>query len=153
MAAETDIAPPGFPLIAKINQAITDYYFDHFVEKYLAPLGLSVRVTGKLRDVDRNAEVGGAENSAHLHGLAIDFQLLRAGKPLTPADTAQVFRDVIKPNFPGYAVDETPIGKNHIHVNYTRLITTYTSLAGFAVAGILSVPIFKKLFAPSKKKG
>lgn len=149
---EKKIRPPSFPLTARINQAITDFYFEHFVKKYLAPLGIEARVTSTLREADHNEAVGGAANSAHLHGLAVDLQLFRAGKRLSPTEESQVFRDVIAPNWPGFALDEVK-AKNHIHLNLTRQISVSTGITTAAVMGMVAIPIFKRLFAPDKKKG
>jgi len=143
---ETEIPPPSFPLTARINQAITDFYFDHFAAKYLS--AYDVRKTSGLREADHNADVGGASNSAHLHGLAIDFQLWKNGARLSPAEEARVFDQVVKPNWPGFAQNEPE--KNHIHVNLTRQITVTTGLTSFAIAGVIAVPVFKRLFAPTK---
>jgi peptidase M15-like protein len=149
---ETKIRPPSFPLTARINQAITDFYFEHFVRKYLAPLGLEARVTSTLREADHNAAVGGAENSAHVHGLAVDFQLFRAGKRVPAAEESQIFRDVIAPHWSGFALDEVK-SKNHIHLNLTRQISVSTGITTAAVMGMIAIPIFKRLFAPEKKGG
>lgn len=149
---ETKIRPPSFPLTARINQAITDFYFEHFARKYLAPLGLEARITSTLREADHNAAVGGAANSAHVHGLAVDFQLFRAGKRLGAAEESKVFRDVVAPNWPGYALDEVK-EKNHIHVNLTRQISVSTGITTAAVMGMIAIPVFKKIFAPVKKGG
>lgn len=149
---ETKIRPPSFPLTARINQAITDFYFEHFARKYLAPLGLEARVTSTLRDVDHNHKVGGAENSAHVHGLAVDFQLFRDGKRLGAAEESKVFRDVVAPNWPGFALDEVK-AKNHIHVNLTRQISVSTGITTAAVMGMIAIPVFKRIFTPEKKGG
>lgn len=146
---ETKIRPPSFPLTARINQAITDFYFEHFARKYLAPLGIEARVTSTLRELAHNENVGGAENSAHLHGLAVDFQLFRAGKRVPAAEESKIFRDVIAPHWPGYALDEVA-KKNHIHVNLTRQISVSTGITTAAVMGMIAIPVFKKLFAPVK---
>lgn len=148
---ENKIRPPSFPLTIGINQAITDFYFGHFVQKYLAPLGLGVEITGRDRDQVRNAQVGGAENSAHLHGLAVDFRLTRAGVALSPADSSKIFTTLIKPNWPGFAQDEMK-DKNHIHVNLSRAISITTGLTAASVMGILAIPLFKKFFKPLPKR-
>lgn len=145
-APENEIAPPSFPLTARINQAITDFYFDHFASKYLS--AYDVRKTSGLREMDHNAEVGGAPNSAHLHGLAVDFQLWRDGHRVPLSEEAQIFSTIIKPKWSGYAQNEPE--KNHIHVNLTRRITLTTGVTSIAVMGIVAVPIFKALFSPTK---
>ncbi len=143
---ETQIAPPAFPLTARINQAITDFYFDRFATKYLT--GYEVRKTSGLREADHNAEVGGEPNSAHLHGLAIDFQLWKNGARVSPAEEARVFSQVVKPAWPGYAQNEPD--KNHIHVNLSRQITISTGLTSLAVFGFIAVPVVKSLLKPQR---
>lgn len=145
---ESQIAPPAFPLTARLNQAITDFYFEHFASKYLA--GYEVHKTSTLREADHNDEVGGASNSAHLHGLAVDFQLFRNGVRVPLSEEAQVFGQVVKPNWPGYAQNEPE--KNHIHVNLSRQITVSTGLTTLAVFGFVAVPVIKNLFKPEKRK-
>jgi hypothetical protein len=94
--------------------------------------------------------VGGADNSAHLHGLAVDFQLFLNGVRVTPAEENRIFEQVIKPKWPGFALNEIAT-KNHIHVNLTRQITISTGITAAAVFGILAVPMVKKLFHGGKK--
>jgi len=145
---ETQIAPPAFPLTARINQAITDFYFDRFATKYLS--GYEVRKTSGLREADHNAEIGGEPNSAHLHGLAIDFQLWKAGARVSPAEEARVFDQVVKPAWPGYAQNEPD--KNHIHVNLSRQITISTGLTSLAVFGFIAVPVVKIFLKPHRSR-
>jgi hypothetical protein len=149
---ESKIRPPSFPLTARINQAITDFYFEHFAKKYLAPLGIEARITSTLREIAHNAAVGGAANSAHVHGLAVDTQLFRNGKRLPPAEESKVFADTIAPAWPGFALDEVK-SKNHIHLNLTRQITISTGITSAAVMGMIGIVVFKKLLKPVKKGG
>jgi hypothetical protein len=145
---ENQIPPPAFPLTARINQAITDFYFDRFASKYLSDY--EVRKTSGLREADHNEEVGGASNSAHLHGLAVDFQLWKNGQRVSPSEEAKVFAQVVKPAWPGYAQNEPE--KNHIHVNLSRQITISTGLTSLAVFGFIAVPVVKKLLKPERKR-
>lgn len=146
--AESEIKPPTFPLTAKINQAITDFYFDAFAAKYLA--AYDVRKTSGLREAGHNEDVGGVPNSAHLHGLAVDFQLWRDGKRLSRSEEAAVFDQVVKPNWNGYAQNEPE--KNHIHVNLSRQITVSTEITTLAIFGFMAVPLIKRLMTPEKGK-
>lgn len=143
---EGEIMPPTFPLTARINQAITDFYFDAFAAKYLS--GYDVRKTSGLREADHNQDVGGVPNSAHLHGLAVDFQLWRNGVRVPLSEEAQVFNQVIKPNWNGYAQNEPE--KNHVHVNLSRQITVSTEITTLAVFGFMAVPLIKRLMTPEK---
>jgi len=143
---ENEIRPPTFPLTARINQAITDFYFDAFAAKYLS--AYDVRKTSGLREADHNDDVGGAPNSAHLHGLAVDFQLWRNGQRVPLKEEAAIFDQVIKPNWNGYAQNEPE--KNHVHVNLSRQITTSTEITTLAVFGFMAVPLIKRLITPEK---
>lgn len=144
-AEEFQIAPPSFPLTAKLNQAATDFYFDNFSRKYL--IDYQVIVTSTLRDDTKNAAVGGAENSAHLHGLAVDFILARDGKPIPERELKKVFDQIVAPRWPGFSLFEG----DHIHLNLTRRITPAMTLATFSVMGIVGVRLFKLLFTPQAK--
>lgn len=145
---ETKIKPPANPITAKINLAILGYYFEWFARKYL-PTFKTV-ITSSYRDPDKNHSVGGAENSAHLHGLAYDFVLQYAnGEPLPKAQAKAVFDEWVKPNWPGFALwEENQKGIWHIHVNLSRKITEYASIMGVAAMGVIGFYIFKSLEGP-----
>jgi len=144
---ESQIPPPKFILAAKMNQVYTDYHFSNLVQNHLWPLGLDVAVTSSFRDADHNADVGGALNSAHLHGLAKDFVITRGGRRVPLAEEKQVFASVVKPNWPGYALHEG----DHIHVDLSRTITPATATLSFLVVGAVAVPVFKTLLKMMKK--
>lgn len=143
--SENNIPPPAFALTAKLNQTLTDWKFKDFTDKYLP--GYEVRVTSTLRTAEHNAEVGGADNSAHVHGLAVDFILLKGGKQIPVAEFQRVFDQVIAPKWPGFALFEG----DHVHVNLSRTITPVMSLATFSVLGIVGVKVVKLLFSGGKK--
>ena len=134
--SETSIPPPVSPLTAKINLAILGFYFDHFAKKYL-PAFVPV-ITSGYRDAAKNSEVGGEQNSAHLHGLAYDFVLQYPGGQEVPKLQAkQVFDNFIQPNWPGYALWEEAGGVWHVHVNLSRKITEYASIIGLTAIGVV----------------
>lgn len=147
MSEETSILPPKSPLTAKINLAILGFYFDHFTKKYL-PTFKPV-ITSSFRDADKNREVGGAENSAHLHGLAYDFVLDYAnGERVPKAQAKRVFEEFIKPNWLGFALwEENENGVWHVHVNLSREITQYAAILGVAAVGVIGFQMFKALEA------
>lgn len=145
MANESEISPPSFPLTVKINLAILQYYFDLFCKRYLP--AFKVVITSGYRDASKNSEVGGAQNSAHLHGLAYDFVLQYPnGQPVPKTQARAVFDEFILPNWAGFALwEETPAGGYHVHVNLSRHITEYAALLGVAGLGVIGIEIFKHL--------
>lgn len=137
---ENRIKPPKSPLTAKINLSILHFYFERFAKRYLP--AFRYRITSDYRDTAKNKEVGGAANSAHLHGLALDFVLLdQNGKPVPKAQAKAVFDEFIAPNWPGFALWES----DHIHVNLSRKISEFTAAAGIAVLGALGIHLINKL--------
>ena len=136
---ETKITPPRNPLTLMLNGAIMDYYFDYFMKKYLPQY--DTKVTSKFRDASHNASIGGAENSAHLHSLAVDFILLKKGtdKPVSQAESKNIFQTVIAPKWSGYSKWES----DHIHVNLSRKIGTAAGMLTLAVMGIVGITMFK----------
>ncbi len=142
---ETKIKPPTNPMTAKINLAILGFYFDYFVKKYLP--AFKPVITSSYREPEKNASVGGAENSAHLHGLAYDFILqYQNGEPVPKAQAKAVFNDFIAPNWAGFALwEESDKGVWHVHVNLSRKITEYASIMGVAAMGIIGFQIIKSL--------
>lgn len=117
---------PINPITLKLNISMTRRIFEQFMYKYLP--ALDYRITSEYRDPEKNRAVGGATDSAHLYGLAIDFVLVGpSGGALGPMETAHYFDAVIKPNWPGFALNEG----DHIHVNLPRDYTTSTRWAGW----------------------
>lgn len=142
---EQSIKPPMNPLTAKINIAILGYYFEYFAKKYLP--AFKTVITSGYRDPSKNEAVGGAQNSAHMHGLAYDFVLQYAnGEPVPKTQAKAVFNDFVLPNWPGFALwEEDANGVWHIHVNLSRKITEYASIMGVAAMGIIGFQIIKSL--------
>lgn len=141
MSEEASIKPPANPLTAKINSTILGFYFDWFMKKWLP--AFKPVITSGYRDPVHNKDVGGAENSAHLHGLAYDFVLEYQNGQAVPKSHAKViFDEFVKPNWPGFALwEETPEGVWHIHVNLSRQITEYAAIAGVAAMGVIGFKI------------
>ncbi len=146
MADEKTIPPPKNPITIRLNGLVLAWYFDSFMDSRLKPLGYSVEVTSEYRDPAKNDAVGGVSNSAHLHNLARDFVIKNsAGVILTEPDARKVFRDVVEPNWPGYAEFEPSVPGSkgwHIHVNLPRTVSTWTGLAtgtGITLAVYLTI--------------
>lgn len=144
MSDDATIPPPSNPLTLKINLAILGFYFDWFCKKYLP--AFKPVITSSLRDFAKNEEVGGAQNSAHLHGLAYDFILQYPnGEPLPRAQAKAVYDEFIKPNWVGFSLWEEAAGVWHVHVNLSREITTYAAIMGVAAMGVVGFQIIKGL--------
>lgn len=137
---EKNIKPPRFPLTAAINGAITDFYFDYFMKKHF-PAGYAYTVTSGHRSAEKNTEVGGAANSAHLHNLARDFVVTKGGKLLNQTEYQTFYKNYIKDSWNGYSYTS---GK-HIHVNLSRKIGIAANLLAVSVFGILGINLFTKL--------
>lgn len=140
---EATIPAPTNPLTVKINLAILGFYFDWFCKKYLP--AFKPVITSSFRDSAKNESVGGAQNSAHLHGLAYDFILQYAnGEPLPRAQAKAVYDEFVKPNWVGFSLwEESPGGVWHIHVNLSREISTYAAIMGVAAMGVVGFQIIK----------
>lgn len=141
--SEASIGPPKFPLVTSINASVLGWVFERFKAKYLP--AYNVVVTSEYRDPAKNREVGGAENSAHVHHLARDFVLYRKdGTALTKPEARRVFDEFVKPHWPGYSLFEEDAGAKpsgyHVHVNLSRRITTYS---GLLAAGVLAFGAYK----------
>ena len=135
---ETEIAPPSSPLTVKINMTFLDLIFDSWAKKYL-PAYEVVKTSG-YRTKEKNAEVGGAANSAHVHGLAYDFVLKQGGKLITGEKFKSIYKEFIEPNWPGFALFEG----DHVHVNLSRKITVYAGLIGLSAIGAIVAKVFYK---------
>jgi hypothetical protein len=135
---ENAIPAPVNPLTLKINLTILRFVRDQFFKKYLpnfAPV-----ITSDLRSAEHNAQVGGASNSAHVHGLAEDFVLtFKAGGPVSETQARAAYDQYIAPNWPGFTEWESskPGEGYHIHWNLSREVTTYSSLIALAGLGVI----------------
>jgi len=136
------IPAPVNPLTLQINLAVLRYVRGNFFSKYL-PTFRPV-VTSDLRSQEHNEAIGGAKNSAHLHGLAEDFQLsYLTGAVIPEAQARAVYDQFIAPNWPGFSEFEGA-GKNegyHVHVNLSREISTYSSIFSLVGLGVLGYTI------------
>lgn len=140
---------PKNPITIFINETITKSFFESFAKKYL-PTFKPV-VTSAFRTEEKNREVGGVPDSAHLYGLALDFYLTDpdTGQFIGQERQSQAFNQFIKPYWPesGYALDE----ETHIHLNLDRKITQATSVLGMGAIAILLYWFYRKL-KPVKPK-
>jgi hypothetical protein len=143
---ETKIPPPKNPLTIRINLAILRYVRTMFFSKWLP--GFQPAVSSDVRTAERNAKVGGAANSAHVHGLAEDFQLKDlAGKVIPEPQAKALFEQFIKPNWPGFSMWEasSPGEGYHVHVQLNRNISTYAGVVSLAGMGAMGIYILNKV--------
>jgi len=130
MSDDATIPAPAFPLTVQLNLVYLRLVFDWFRSKYLP--AFDVQVTSEYRDQAHNREVGGADNSAHVHGLARDFILkYKDGRVVPVAQAKAVFDEFIAPNWPGFALWEG----DHIHVNLSRRVSNTSGLVGVGLVG------------------
>lgn len=144
--SQLQIPPPKSPLTIQINLAVLRFVVNWFFKKYL-PAYTSL-VTSEYRTVEHNAEVGGAANSAHVHGLAQDFILVYANGQHVPEIQAKTIYDsYVAPNWPGFTEFESASSAEgyHIHVNLSREITTYAGIAGVAGLGVVGFKLLTSM--------
>lgn len=138
---EKTIPPPASPVTVQINLTILRFVFDWFCKKFLP--AYKCQVTSEYRTKTHNTEVGGAENSAHVHGLAVDFILVypQNNQPVPAIQAKKIFEEFVLPNWPGYALWEG----DHIHLNLSREISTYAGIAGVALIGLVGYKILTSM--------
>lgn len=141
MLSENDIPPPSLPLTVKINQAVLDFVYQKWVKKNLP--AYEVVITSSYRSPEHNEKVGGAKNSAHVHGLAYDIILKQGGVKMPIPMAKSIYEKFVKDTWPGYSEFEIESGVWHIHLNLTREITTYAGLTGGVALGALAWKIIK----------
>lgn len=143
---ETRIPPPVNPITKMINLRVLRLAAAWFMGRHL-PQYEQV-ITSDLRSQDENARVGGAENSAHLHGLAEDFKLRfkQGGQALTEPQARALYEEVIAPFWPGFTEFERSSTREgyHIHWNLSREVTTFASIAALAGLGAVGLALMKR---------
>lgn len=136
MQDDKHIQPPSNALALYFNESVINWYFPQWAQKHLP--GYEVIITSKTRLPDKNTAVGGAANSAHLHGLAVDFILRKDGKPVVGEDFRRVFDTVVAPTWPGFALYES----DHIHVNLSRQVTLWAGVFAASIMGLLGLALY-----------
>ena len=142
---------PVNPITIAINKAILDKALNTLNEAYLPNYDLIV--TSMYRTEKENKEAGGAADSAHMYGLAVDYVLKNkaTGVVLNDAQMKKVFDQFIKPHWMGYTYfspKQPHTNTGWIHSNLERGISKYAGWA--AGAGVLAGGIF--LFTKLKKQ-
>ena len=143
-ADERQILPPSFPLTIRINETITNFVLERWAKKNL-PAYEVVKTSG-YRTPEHNTELGGASNSAHLHGLAFDIVLKQGGQVIPQVIAQKVFNDFVKGSWPGFALfepDKPAPGRWHYHLNLSRAITPVSGLIGVTALGYIGYKIFQ----------
>jgi len=128
---ENDV-PPAPPALAKLYSALTVRQVKSWLADTFGAEPSEYRITSTLRDPGHNADVGGARNSAHLSGLAVDVVLL-AG---FPASKAQV-------------VDAWPFGyayaEGHVHLGVSRLLALSWARRVVLLGGVAGAALLPRL--------
>lgn len=144
---ETKIPPPVNPLTVKINLWVLKLVFSNWAVKWLPTF--DPVITSDYRTPAQNEAAGGAANSAHVHGLALDFALRSkaTGKMVDQAQAKKVYEDFVAANWPGYSHWESASAREgyHIHVNLSRQITTYAGIVSLAGLGALGIAFLSGL--------
>lgn len=146
MMPENTIPPPVNPLTKMINLQVLRFVAARFMEQWLPEYAQVV--TSDIRTAEQNHKAGGAENSAHLHGLAEDFQLKyrQGGAAVNQAQARALYDRVIAPHWAGFTEFETASGGEgyHIHWNLSREISTYSGLAALAGIGVVGFKLLNQ---------
>ena len=146
---------PKNPITIGINKSLLDKALKTLNETYLP--NFDIVVTSQYRDKRKNKDVGGAEDSSHMYGLAADYVLKNrtTGVMLNDSQMERVFNEFIKPNWPGYTYfspTQPHTKTGWIHGNLDRDISKYAGWA--AAAGIIAggAFLFTRLKQQFKKK-
>jgi hypothetical protein len=145
------IKPPKNPVTIAINGFLIDNYLRDFFEKNLP--AYSFQITSGYRDEQKNAEVGGVQDSTHLYNLGRDYVITRAGVVLNDSQMEKLFKEFILPQWEGFTKYYRRSGgasTGHIHGNLDRDLNNYTKFAGIAAIGAAVAFGIKKFI---KKRG
>lgn len=145
---------PVNPITIAINKALLDKALNDMNDLYLP--NFDIVITSQYRDKRKNEKVGGAEDSAHMYGLAADYVLKNktSGVMLNDTQMKTVFDEFIKPHWPGYTYfspKQAHTKTGWIHSNLERDISKYAGWA--ATAGLVAggAFLFTKLQKQFKK--
>lgn len=146
MSDET-VPPPVNPLTKMINLQFIRFVAGRFFDKWLP--NYAQVVTSDLRTAEHNKEVGGVDNSTHVHGLAEDFQLKfkASGASLSQAQAQAVYDQVIAPNWGGFTeFEKASAGEGyHIHWQLSREISVYSGMVCMAGLGVVGLAIINNM--------
>lgn len=128
---EKDVPPPPEWLARYLHFMVSDYV-ERFRDRL--PSGVSFRITSGFRDPARNERVGGAANSAHIHGLAVDVVA-------NSATGARIISELWRREFGGVAIIES----DHVHLNLPRA-WGWKVIRALAVVLVLAAALLLLLF-------
>lgn len=147
------MAPPTSPTTIAANGKLIDEYLSKYISTYL-PKKYSIIVTSGYRDPEKNREVGGATDSAHLYNLARDFVFTYSdtGQVVPEPEALNIYNDYFR-NWNGYTLFEQPDRNDktyHVHVNLPRDYSKVGSY--FTTALVIAGGLFGARFLLSKLK-
>lgn len=150
------MAPPISPTTIAANGKMVDNYLSSFLSQNL-PKKYSIYITSGYRDQQKNEEVGGATDSAHLYNLARDFVFTYAdtGQVVPESEAVGLYSDNFR-NWNGYTYFEPGMdGRTyHVHVNlprdYSKVGTYWTASLGITALLIGVGFVFRRLKGTKK---
>lgn len=109
-----------------LNTWALDRAVDWLQKNYLPTF--EIVETSKYRSPQHNRDVGGAPDSAHIYGLALDFALKNktTGNILSDEQLKNVWSKFVKPYWPGYTYyspKQKDSSTGWIHVNLDRSVS------------------------------
>jgi len=142
---------PKNPITIAINGWLFSQTFKKFMADYL-PNYTWIKTSG-YRTEEQNRRAGGAADSAHMYALAEDGVLKNrtTGSILTDNQMAEVYKEFIKPYWPGYSEFNFKTPKTNtgwIHLNIDRDVSKTAAWIG--AAGLVGAAAY--LFRNQLKK-
>ena len=111
------LIPSNNILIQILSEIYTRFVWFLYANKHL-PKTITWKITSSYRSPQKNRDVGGVINSAHLYGLALDVVFFENGAPVTFQRQTQILDKYIRPFWRGFALSEY----DHAHLNLNRSV-------------------------------
>lgn len=126
---------PINPLTLMINGMKIRSALNELVNNHLMPSGYDIIETSGYRDEQKNTEVGGASDSAHMYNLAKDIVITYQNVALSPVQMSEVYDEKIEPYWKGFSLFEG----DHIHLNLDREESKGSSAIAWTGLGAIGV--------------